>query len=52
MSKISVQLYSVRETAGKDFKGTMRKLAAMGYTCVEPAGYPNTTVEKAVAKCF
>jgi len=49
MSKISVQLYSVRDDAGKDYAGTIRKIAAMGYTCVEPAGFPNFTLEKAVA---
>lgn len=45
---ISVQLYSVREAAGKDYEGTIRKIAAMGYPCVEPAGFPGTTVDEAV----
>ncbi len=35
---ISVQLYSVREEAAKDFPGTLKKIARMGYAGVEPAG--------------
>lgn len=47
--KISVQLYSVREDAAKDYEATIRKIAAMGFPAVEPAGFPGTTVEKAAA---
>jgi sugar phosphate isomerase/epimerase len=36
---IGLQLYSVRELLPKDFDGTLRKLAAAGYTEVEAAGY-------------
>ncbi len=35
---ISVQLYSLREAAAKDFKGVLEKVAKMGYKGVEPAG--------------
>ncbi len=35
---ISVQLYSLREAASKDFKGVLEKVAKMGYKGVEPAG--------------
>jgi len=35
---ISVQLYSVREGAGKDFPGTLKRIAQMGYKGVEYAG--------------
>lgn len=35
---ISVQLYSVRDEAKKDFIGVLKKIAAMGYVGVEPAG--------------
>lgn len=35
---ISVQLYSVRETAKNDFVGALKQIAAMGYVGVEPAG--------------
>ena len=46
-SKIAVQLYSVREFTEKDFAGTVRKIAAMGYAGVEPAGFPGTTAQDA-----
>ena len=36
---IGLQLYSVREDVKKDPKGTLQKLAAMGYKEVEPAAY-------------
>jgi sugar phosphate isomerase/epimerase len=48
---ISVQLYSVREQAAKDYEGTIRAIADMGFPCVEPAGYPGTT-PAAAAKLF
>lgn len=35
---IGLQLYSVRDFASVDFKGTMQKVKAMGYDYVEPAG--------------
>lgn len=38
MKPIALQLYSVREQAAKDFPGTLRKVAAMGYAGVEFAG--------------
>lgn len=40
---IGLQLYSVRELLPKDFDGTLRKLAAIGYKEVEAAGYFNKT---------
>jgi len=41
MSKpIGVQLYSVRRELAQDFKGTLEKIAAMGYDGVELAGLP------------
>ncbi|WP_269526217.1 sugar phosphate isomerase/epimerase family protein [Coraliomargarita parva] len=36
--QISVQLYSLRDPLSADFEGTIRKLADMGFACVEPAG--------------
>lgn len=45
--QITVQLYSVREQAAKDYEGTIRAIAEMGYGCVEPAGYPGSSPEKA-----
>ncbi len=37
--KIGLQLYSVRDMMEKDFEGTLRAVAEMGYECVEFAGY-------------
>lgn len=38
---IAVQLYSVREYARKDFIGTLKKIANIGFRAVEPAGFWN-----------
>ncbi|MDQ8193750.1 sugar phosphate isomerase/epimerase [Coraliomargarita sp. SDUM461004] len=51
LPQITVQLYSVREHASNDYEATLRSIAAMGFGCVEPAGYPSYTAEKA-AKLF
>src|SRR5688572_17093349 len=37
--KIGLQLYTVRDDLGKDFKGTLRKVAGIGYAGV---GYGGT----------
>ena len=37
--KVGYQLYSAREDMEKDFEGTLRKIAAMGYEGVEFAGF-------------
>jgi sugar phosphate isomerase/epimerase len=47
LPEITVQLYSVRDLAAKDYEGTLRAIAAMGFGCVEPAGFPGSTPEKA-----
>jgi sugar phosphate isomerase/epimerase len=49
--QITVQLYSVRDLASADYEGTIRAIAAMGFGCVEPAGFPGYSAEKA-AKLF
>lgn len=42
MSKpLSVQLYSLRETAQKDFISVLKRVARIGYKGVEPAGFWN-----------
>ncbi len=46
--QITLQLYSVRNQASIDYEGTIRAIAAMGFGCVEPAGYPGYSAEKAV----
>src|SRR5579864_7105688 len=38
---IGLQLYSVRDVLGKDFEGTLKKVAEMGFEGVEFAGYYN-----------
>jgi len=48
---ISIQLYTLRDLLGNDYEGTIRKVAAIGYTGVEPAGFPGTTAA-AAAKLF
>ena len=39
MKPISVQLYSLRDEAAKDFKAVVRRVAEIGYKGVEPAGF-------------
>jgi sugar phosphate isomerase/epimerase len=51
MPEISVQLYSVRDQAKQNYEATIRAIAAMGFGCVEPAGFPGSTPE-AAAKLF
>ncbi len=41
MKNIALQLYSVREYAKKDFVATLKKVADIGFTAVEPAGFWN-----------
>lgn len=38
---IALQLYSVRDAAKEDFAGVLKRVAAMGYKGVEPAGFHN-----------
>ena len=40
---ISVQLYSVREEAAKDFEGVLRRLGEVGFVGVEVAGFHDLT---------
>jgi len=44
---VALQLYSIRDYLARDFEGGVRKIAAMGYVGVEPAGFPGTTPEEA-----
>ena len=43
MKPISVQLYSLRAEAEKDFTGVLKRLADIGYAGVEPAGFWDLT---------
>ncbi len=46
-----IQLYSVKDYMEKDVKDTLRQIAEMGYTLVEPAGYFGTSAEDFKAYC-
>ncbi len=48
---LALQLYTVRHALEKDFAGTLRRIAAMGYVGVETAGFPGTT-PRAAARLF
>jgi sugar phosphate isomerase/epimerase len=49
---IAVQLYTVRELTAKDFAGTMKQIAGIGYTAVELAGYGNLKTASEVKKAL
>jgi len=44
--KVAVQVYSVRDDAEKDFRGTVKKLKAMGYAALELAGLYGMTAQE------
>ncbi len=44
MKPIALQLYTLREAAKSDFVGVLKKVAAMGYKGVEPAGFHNLSM--------
>lgn len=43
---VGIQLYGVRNTMAKDFEGTLKALAEMGYEYVEFAGYHGRSAEE------
>ena len=43
---IGLQLYSVRDLLPKDFNGTLKQIAALGYTEVEAAGFFNHSAKE------
>ncbi len=43
MKPISIQLYTVRDAMAEDFAGTLKQIAEIGYTGVEPAGLHDNT---------
>ena len=49
LDKIGVQLYSVRNEMAKDFEGSLKKIAELGYKQVEFAGYYNRTPQQVKA---
>jgi len=42
----AIQLYSLRDIINNDFKGTLKKVAGMGYTGVEFAGYGGLSAQE------
>jgi sugar phosphate isomerase/epimerase len=48
ISRLGVQLYTVRTELGKDFDGTLAKIAAIGFKEVEFAGYFDHTPQQVV----
>ncbi|HVV54152.1 MAG TPA: TIM barrel protein [Mucilaginibacter sp.] len=52
IERLGVQLYSVRTAMSKDPKGSLKKLADMGYVNVEHAGYVNGKFYGYTAKDF
>jgi sugar phosphate isomerase/epimerase len=45
IDQIAVQLYTLRAETAKDMPGTLRRVAAMGYSAVELAGYGNSDAQ-------
>ncbi|MEX2460572.1 MAG: hypothetical protein WD469_04615 [Paenibacillaceae bacterium] len=45
-TKVGLQLYTLRDETAKDFIGTLRKVAEIGYEGVEFAGYGGMTAEQ------
>jgi sugar phosphate isomerase/epimerase len=43
LKPLSIQLYTLRAEAAKDFPGVLKRLAEIGYKGVEPAGFFNFT---------
>lgn len=46
INQFAIQLYSLRDIIGSDFKGTLKKLADLGYTGVEFAGYGGLSAQE------
>jgi sugar phosphate isomerase/epimerase len=46
IQRLGVQLYTVRDDLGKDFEGTLAKIAGLGFKEVEFAGYFNHTPQQ------
>ena len=46
LNEFSIQLYSVKDETAKDFAGTLRRVAGIGYTGVEFAGYGDVSAKE------
>src|SRR2546429_8067680 len=47
--QVALQLYTVRDETQRDFAGTLRRVAQIGYPGVEFAGYGNLTSQEMLA---
>ena len=52
MQSAALQLYTLRDLTAKDFAGTMKQVAGLGYKYVETAGYGNLGNAKAAKKAL
>ncbi|HEU0000182.1 MAG TPA: sugar phosphate isomerase/epimerase [Ktedonobacteraceae bacterium] len=48
-TQVALQLYTVRDETRRDFEGTLRRVAQIGYTGVEFAGYGNLSARAMAA---
>lgn len=48
-SQVALELYTVRDQTKHDFAGTLRRVAQLGYTAVEFAGYGGLTAQEMTA---
>src|SRR5919197_5544072 len=46
---VALQLYTVRDESARDFAGTLRRVAQIGYTAVEFAGYGGLAADEVKA---
>ncbi len=46
MADVALELYTVRDETARDFAGTLRRVAALGYPAVEFAGYGDLDAER------
>jgi len=44
--QVALELYTVRDETSRDFAGTLRRVAQLGYAGVEFAGYGNLTAQE------
>ncbi|GJM68777.1 hypothetical protein HMSSN036_09930 [Paenibacillus macerans] len=51
MAKVGLQLYTVRDHLERDFEGTLRKVAELGYKGVEFAGFTGELWNKYSKSC-
>ena len=47
--QVALELYTVRDETSRDFAGTLRRVAELGYTGVEFAGYGNLNAQEMTA---